>query len=85
MLSVATLSTLPIFVMEHISLGGRGEAPLGPTAADVAVGVLFGLATTILLGHLRAMLAQAMRPYIWVCSCFCAACCTVIQCTVGIK
>jgi len=52
--------------MEHISLSGKGAAPLGLAAADVVVGVLFGLATTIMLGHLRVMLAQAVWPYIWV-------------------
>ena len=58
LLSVATFGTLPIFVMEHISLSGKGAGPLGPAGADVAVGVLFGLAATILIGHLRVILAQ---------------------------
>ena len=66
LLSVATLGTLPIFVMEHISLSGKGEGPLGSAAADVAVGVLFGLAATILIGHLRVVLAHAVWPHIWV-------------------
>ena len=66
LLSVATFGTLPIFVMEHISLSGKGAGPLGPAAADVAVGVLFGLAATILIGHLRVVLAQAVWPHIWV-------------------
>ena len=65
-LSVATFGTLPIFVMEHISLSGRGAGPLGSAAADVAVGCLFGLAVTIIFGHLRVVLAHAVWPRIWV-------------------
>ena len=66
LLSVATFGTLPIFVMEHISLSGKGAGPLGSAAADVAVGCLFGLAATIMIGHLRAVLAQAVWRHIWV-------------------
>ena len=68
LVSVASFGTLPVFVMEHISLSGKGGGPLGPAAADVAVGVLFGLAATLILGHLRVALAHAVRPHIWVSS-----------------
>ena len=66
LVSVASFGTLPVFVMEHISLSGKGGGPLGAGAADVAVGVLFGLAATLILGHLRVALAHAARPHLWV-------------------
>ena len=67
LVSVASFGTLPIFVMEHISLSGKGGGPLGSAAADVAMGVLFGIAATIMLGHLIVALAQASQPHTWVC------------------
>ncbi len=66
LVSVATFGTLPIFVMEHISLSGKGGETLGSAAADMAVGVLFGVAASIMLGHLRVVLAQATQPHTWV-------------------
>ena len=66
LLSVATFGTLPIFVMEHISLSGKGGGPLGSATADVAIGVLFGIAATIMLGHLIVVLAHATQPHTWV-------------------
>ena len=68
LVSVASFGTLPVFVMEHISLSGKGDGPLGAAAADVAVGVLFGLAATLIIGHLRVALAHATQPHIWVSS-----------------
>ena len=67
LVSIASFGTLPIFVMEHISLSGKGSGPLGSAAADVAIGVLFGIAATIMLGHLIVALAQATQPHTWVC------------------
>ena len=68
LVSVASFGTLPVFVMEHISLSGKGDGPLGAAAADVAVGVLFGLAATLIIGHLRIALAHAIQPHMWVSS-----------------
>ncbi len=68
LVSVASFGTLPVFVMEHISLSGKGDGPLGAAAADVAVGVLFGLAATLIIGHLRVALAHAVQPHMGVSS-----------------
>ena len=86
LVSVASFGTLPVFVMEHISLSGKGDGPLGAAAADVAVGVLFGLAATLIIGHLRVALAHAVQPHFWVsskygslCSCLQSAMCVLLR------
>ncbi len=61
-----SLLTLPLFILEHLSIGGAGKPPLGALAADVVTGLLFGIVAALVLGHLAAWLAYSARPFIWV-------------------
>ncbi|CAL8464405.1 g3940 [Coccomyxa elongata] len=66
LISVApSLLTLPLFILEHLSIGGAGKPPLGALAADVVTGLLFGIVAALVLGHLAAWLAYSARPFIW--------------------
>ena len=38
---VPSLLMLPLFILEHLSIGGAGKPPLGALAADVVTGLLF--------------------------------------------
>jgi hypothetical protein len=67
----AFVSYLPMFVAEHASLGGAGRSPLGSLAADVALGLLFGVVAAFALGHLAVWIAYTLRPFIWVMTVFC--------------
>ncbi len=67
LISVApSLLTLPLFILEHLSIGGAGKPPLGALAADVVTGLLFGIVAALVLGHLAAWLVYSARPFIWV-------------------
>lgn len=60
------VSSLPLFLAEHMSIGGAGQPPLGHLAADVLLGLLFGAVAAFMLGHLAIWIAHALRPRMWV-------------------
>ena len=55
------ITTLPLFVMEHISISGAPPPPFGYLVADSAIGIVLGLAVVLTAGFYGLLLVATSR------------------------